>query len=89
MKKGITWFLGLSLIFLWSFTSKVSNDLSDIQDPTIDDIVKSYKKAIVDYLVTKGIDCCIMDIDLQKTISMQRKKDECLFCITVLKRYKY
>lgn len=32
-----------------------------------------------DYLVTKGIDCCIMDIDLQKTISMQRKKDECLF----------
>ena len=49
MKKGITWFLGLSLIFLWSFTSKVSNDLSDIQDPTIDDIVKSYKKAIVDW----------------------------------------
>ena len=32
-----------------------------------------------DYLVTKNIDCCIMDIDLQKTISMQRKKDEQLF----------
>ena len=49
MKKGLIWILGLSIIFLWSFTSKVSNDLSNIQDPTIDDIVASYKKAIIDW----------------------------------------
>lgn len=49
MKKGLIWILGLSIFFLWSFTSKVSNYLSNIQDPTIDDIVASYKKAITDW----------------------------------------
>lgn len=37
------------VIFLWSFTSKVSTDLSNIQDPSIEDIVKSYKKAIEEW----------------------------------------
>lgn len=37
------------IIFLWSFTTKVSQDLSNIQDPSIADIVKSYKKAIKDW----------------------------------------
>lgn len=31
------------------------------------------------YLAAQGMDVCIMDIDLQKTISMQRQKDEQLF----------
>lgn len=37
------------IIFLWSFTSKVSTDLSNIQDPSIEDIVKSYKKAVTEW----------------------------------------
>lgn len=49
MKRGIYWSLGLILFILWSFTSKVSTDLSNIQDPTINDIVKSYKKAIIEW----------------------------------------
>ncbi len=49
MKKGIYWGLGLMIIFLWSFTSKVSTDLSNIQDPSIEDIVKSYKKAVTEW----------------------------------------
>lgn len=49
MKKGIYWGSGLMVIFLWSFTSKVSTDLSNIQDPSIEDIVKSYKKAIAEW----------------------------------------
>src|SRR5690606_2656860 len=49
MKKYIITFILLSVFFLWSFTPKVSNTLSNIQDPTIDDIVKSYKKAIAEW----------------------------------------
>ena len=49
MKRGIYWSLGLILFILWSFTSKVGNELSNIQDPSIEDIVKSYKKAIIDW----------------------------------------
>ncbi|KFF23947.1 cytochrome-c peroxidase [Chryseobacterium vrystaatense] len=49
MRRGIYWVLGLVLLVLWSFTAKVNVDLSDIQDPTIEDIVKSYKKAITDW----------------------------------------
>lgn len=49
MKKSIYWFFGLMIIFLWSFTSKVGNELSNIQDPTIEDIVKSYKKAVTEW----------------------------------------
>lgn len=49
MKKGIYWSLGLIVIFLWSFTSKVEDELSNIQDPTIEDIVKSYKKAVTEW----------------------------------------
>lgn len=49
MRRGIYWVLGLILLILWSFTSKVNQDLSGIQDPGIEDIVKSYKKAITDW----------------------------------------
>lgn len=49
MKKGIYLSLGLILFILWSFTSKVGNELSNIPDPTIEDIVKSYKKAITEW----------------------------------------
>ncbi|PIF47301.1 cytochrome c peroxidase [Chryseobacterium sp. 52] len=49
MKRGIYWVLGLVLFVLWSFTSKVNRDLSNIEDPTIKDIVKSYKKAITEW----------------------------------------
>ncbi|WP_285269931.1 cytochrome-c peroxidase [Kaistella rhinocerotis] len=49
MKKYIIAFAVLSVFFLWSFTPKVSIRLSNIQDPTIDDIVKSYKKAIAEW----------------------------------------
>lgn len=46
MKKGLVLILGLSIIFLWSFTSEISNDLSNNPNPTFGDIVASYKKAI-------------------------------------------
>ncbi|WP_080780484.1 cytochrome-c peroxidase [Chryseobacterium phocaeense] len=49
MKRGLYWVLGLVLLVLWSFTAKVNQDLSNIQDPGIEDIVKSYKKAIADW----------------------------------------
>lgn len=49
MRRGIYWVLGLVLLLMWSFTPKVNQDLSNIQDPTIEDIVKSYKKAITDW----------------------------------------
>lgn len=49
MKKSIYRVFGLMIIFLWSFTSKVRIELSNIQDPTIEDIVKSYKKAITEW----------------------------------------
>lgn len=49
MKRGIYWSLGLILFILWSFTSKVGNELSNIQEPSIEDIVKSYKKAITEW----------------------------------------
>lgn len=49
MRRGIYWGLGLVVFLLWSFTPKVNQDLSDIQDPTMEDIVKSYKKAIIDW----------------------------------------
>ncbi len=59
MKKGIYWGLAFVIIFMWSFTSKVSTDLSDIQDPSIKDIVESYKKAITEWpkpTVDKGVE---------------------------------
>jgi cytochrome c peroxidase len=49
MKRGIYWGIGAVLFVLWSFTPKVSQNLSDIQDPTLEDIVKSYKKAISEW----------------------------------------
>lgn len=49
MKRGIYWSLGLILFILWSFTSKVGNELSNIQEPSIEDIVKSYKKAVTEW----------------------------------------
>lgn len=49
MKKIIFWSCTATLIFLWSFTSKASQNLSNIQDASIADIVKSYKKAIKEW----------------------------------------
>lgn len=49
MKRGIYCVLGIVLFILWSFTSKVSQNISNIQDPTIEDIIKSYKKAIIEW----------------------------------------
>lgn len=49
MKKLIYWGLGGASMILLSFTPKVNQDLMKVQDPTIEDIVKSYKKAISDW----------------------------------------
>lgn len=49
MKRGIYWVSGIILLSLLSFTPKVNRDLMEIQDPTIEDIVKSYKKAITEW----------------------------------------
>nr|WP_160136221.1 cytochrome c peroxidase [Chryseobacterium sp. c4a] len=49
MKKLIYWGLGGASMILLSFTPKVNQDLMGFQDPTIEDIVKSYKKAISDW----------------------------------------
>lgn len=49
MKKLIYWGLGGISMILLSFTPKVNQDLLDLQDPTIEDIVKSYKKAISEW----------------------------------------
>ncbi|SDJ40581.1 cytochrome-c peroxidase [Chryseobacterium jejuense] len=49
MKKLIYWGLGGVTMALLSFTPKVNQDLLDLQDPTIEDIVKSYKKAISEW----------------------------------------
>lgn len=49
MKRGIFGALGIVVFILVSFTPKVSRNLMDVQDPTIEDIVKSYKKAISEW----------------------------------------
>lgn len=49
MKKGIFGALGVVVFILLSFTPKVGQDLMEVQDPTIEDIVKSYKKAISEW----------------------------------------
>ncbi|KMQ61279.1 cytochrome C peroxidase [Chryseobacterium sp. FH2] len=49
MKRGIYWVSGIVLLILLSFTPKVNRDLLEVQDPTIEDIVKSYKKAISEW----------------------------------------
>ncbi|MDR2234913.1 MAG: cytochrome-c peroxidase [Chryseobacterium sp.] len=49
MKRGIFGALGIIVFILVSFTPKVSRNLMDVQDPTIEDIVKSYKKAISEW----------------------------------------
>ncbi|PQA95679.1 cytochrome-c peroxidase [Chryseobacterium shigense] len=49
MKKGIFAGVGIVLFILLSFTPKVNQDLMEIQDPTMEDIVKSYKKAISEW----------------------------------------
>lgn len=46
MKKRIYALCGVVLGVILSFTPKVNQDLTDIQDPTLEDIVKSYKKVI-------------------------------------------
>lgn len=58
MKKGIYGILAIGLFILWSFTTKVNQDLSNIQDPSIEEIVKSYKKAIIEWpkpTIDKGV----------------------------------
>jgi len=58
MKRGIFWSLGLILLVLWSFAPKLSTNISNIQDPTIEDIIKSYKKAITEWpkpTIDKGV----------------------------------
>jgi cytochrome c peroxidase len=49
MKKLIYWGLGGVSMILLSFTPKVNQNLMELQDPTIEDIVKSYKKAISEW----------------------------------------
>ncbi|MDR6921766.1 cytochrome c peroxidase [Chryseobacterium sp. 2987] len=49
MKRGIFGALGIVVFILLSFTPKVGQDLMEVQDPTIEDIVKSYKKAISEW----------------------------------------
>lgn len=49
MKKLIYWGLGGVTLVLLSFTPKVNQDLQELHDPTIEDIVKSYKKAISEW----------------------------------------
>jgi len=49
MKRGIFGTLGIVVFILLSFTPKVGQDLMEVQDPTIEDIVKSYKKAISEW----------------------------------------
>ncbi|WP_292009784.1 cytochrome c peroxidase [Chryseobacterium sp.] len=49
MKRGILGIFILTFFFLFSFTTKVNRELSEIQDPTIKDIVNSYKKAITEW----------------------------------------
>ena len=49
MKRGIFGALGIVVFILLSFTPKVGQDLIEVQDPTIEDIVKSYKKAISEW----------------------------------------
>ncbi|WP_295229347.1 cytochrome c peroxidase [uncultured Chryseobacterium sp.] len=59
MKRGIYCFLGFFLIIVWSFAPKVSRDISSIQDPTVQDIVNSYKKAISEWpkpTIDKGVE---------------------------------
>lgn len=46
MKKIILIGTAAMLVFLLSFTPKVSNNLLDVHDPTIQDIINSYKKEI-------------------------------------------
>jgi cytochrome c peroxidase len=40
---------GSIILILLSFTPKVNQNLLDLPDPTIEDIVKSYKKAISEW----------------------------------------
>lgn len=49
MKKGIYWLSGAFLCMMLSFVPKVNQDLIEIQDPSIEDIVKSYKKALAEW----------------------------------------
>ncbi|AZB23246.1 cytochrome-c peroxidase [Chryseobacterium bernardetii] len=49
MKKLIYWGVGSIILILLSFTPKVNQNLLDLPDPTIEDIVKSYKKAISEW----------------------------------------
>ena len=49
MKKVIYSVLGTALLITLSFAPKVNQDLMEIQDPTIQEIIKSYKKAISEW----------------------------------------
>ncbi len=49
MKKILLWILGIVGLTLVSFAPKVNRDLMEIQNPGIEEIVKSYKKAIAEW----------------------------------------
>ncbi|WP_312766202.1 cytochrome c peroxidase [Epilithonimonas sp.] len=49
MKKVFLAIFGIFIFILFSFTPKVGQDLMDNPDPSIEEIVKSYKKAITEW----------------------------------------